>query len=62
MAAWLYTSHEILVLHGHTQAVSCSQLYGHTQAANSLLGILKIFCLKLISSTCLAHAIFATMQ
>ena len=27
----------MLVLHGHTQAVSCSQLHGHTQAANSWL-------------------------
>ena len=35
MATWSYTSHEMLMLHGHTQAVSCSQLHGHTQAANS---------------------------
>ena len=25
------------MLHGHTQAVSCSQLHGHTQATNSWL-------------------------
>ena len=35
MATWSYTSREMLVLHGHTQAVSCSQLHGRTEAANS---------------------------
>ena len=25
----------MLILHGHIQAVSCSQLHGHTQATNS---------------------------
>ena len=34
-AAWSYTSCEMLTLHGHTQAVSCSQLHGLTQAVNS---------------------------
>ena len=34
MPAWSYTNCEMLTFHGHTQAVSCSQLHGHTQAAN----------------------------
>ena len=35
MATWLYTSHEMLMLHGRTQAVSCSQLHGRAQASKA---------------------------
>ena len=33
----------MLMLHGRTQAVSCSQLHGHTQATNSWLYTEKFY-------------------